>query len=154
MNEGQDWAGNSIGMQAQFFVGCAVNPVADDLELELDRFRRKVEAGAKFAITQVLFDLDFFDRFTERLGGSWPIPVLIEIFPATSHRLAARLHNEVPGIFVPEAFQEQLRDAGAEAAALGFERARELIAGARERAAGVCLMAPFRRPLRVLELLE
>jgi homocysteine S-methyltransferase len=154
LNRGEDFNGRPIDAPTSFFHGVAVNPTPDDMELELDRFRRKVEAGAKFAITQVLFDLEFFDRFTERLGGSWPIPVLIEIFPATSHRLAARLHNEVPGIFVPELFQEQLRDAGAEAAALGFERARELIAGARERAAGVCLMAPFRRPLRVLELLE
>jgi homocysteine S-methyltransferase len=154
LNRGEDFNGRPIDAPTSFFHGVAVNPTPDDMELELNRFRRKVEAGANFAITQVLFDLDFFDRFTERLGGSWPIPVLIEIFPATSHRLAARLHNEVPGIFVPEVFQEQLRDAGAEAAALGFERARELIAGARDRAAGVCLMAPFRRPLRVLELLE
>ena len=94
------------------------------------------------------------DRFTDRLGGSWPIPVLVEIFPLTSYRLALRLHNEVPGIVVPDAFQEQLQDAGADAAALGFARARELIAGSRERAAGVCVIAPFRRPIRVLELLE
>ena len=59
-----------------------------------------------------------------------------------------------PGIVVPDAFQEQLQDAGADAAALGFARARELIAGSRERAAGVCVIAPFRRPIRVLELLE
>jgi homocysteine S-methyltransferase len=154
LNRGEDFNGRPIDAPTSFFHGVAVNPTPDDLELELDRFRRKVDAGAKFAITQVLFDLDFFDRFTERLGGSWPIPVLIEIFPVTSYRLAARLHNEVPGIVVPESFQDQLQNAGAEAAALGFERARELIAGARDRAAGVCVIAPFRRPLRVLELLE
>jgi homocysteine S-methyltransferase len=101
----------------------------------------------------VLFDLDYFDRFTERLGGSWPIPVLIEVFPLTSHRLALRLHNELPGILVPESLQEQLQDAGADAADIGFEHARGLIAESRGRAAGVCLVAPFRRPLRVLELL-
>ncbi len=154
LNRGEDYNGRPIDAPTSFFHGVAVNPTPDDLELELERFHQKVEAGARFAITQVLFDLEHFDHFTERLGGSWPIPVLIEIFPLTSYRLALRLHNEVPGIVVPDAFQEQLQDAGADAATLGFQRARELIAGARERAAGVCVIAPFRRPLRVLELLE
>ena len=154
LNRGEDFNGRPIDAPTSFFHGVAVNPTPDDMGLELERFQQKVEAGAKFAITQVLFDLDFFDRFTDRLGGSWPIPVLIEIFPLTSYRLALRLHNEVPGIVVPDAFQEQLQDAGADAAALGFARARELIAGSRERAAGVCVIAPFRRPIRVLELLE
>ena len=154
LNRGEDFNGRPIDAPTSFFHGVAVNPTPDDMGLELERFQQKVEAGAKFAITQVLFDLDFFDRFTDRLGGSWPIPVLVEIFPLTSYRLALRLHNEVPGIVVPDAFQEQLQDAGADAAALGFARARELIAGSRERAAGVCVIAPFRRPIRVLELLE
>jgi homocysteine S-methyltransferase len=154
LNRGEDFNGRPIDAPTSFFPGVAVNPTPDDLELELDRFRQKVEAGAKFAITQVLFDLEYFDRFTDRLGGSWPIPVLIEVFPLTSYRLALRLHNELPGILVPEALQEELRDAGSDAAEIGFERARELIADSTDRGAGVCLVAPFRRPLRVLELLD
>jgi methionine synthase / methylenetetrahydrofolate reductase (NADH) len=154
LNRGEDFNGRPIDAPTSFLPGVAVNPTPDDLDLELDRFRQKVDAGAKYAITQVLFDLDYFDRFTDLLGGSWPIPVLIEVFPLTSYRLALRLHNEVPGIFVPEPLQEELRDAGSDAADIGFERARELIAAARDRAAGVCLVAPFRRPLRVLELLD
>jgi methionine synthase / methylenetetrahydrofolate reductase(NADPH) len=131
----------------------AVNPTADDLEEEAERFRQKIEAGAKFAMTQILFDLDVLDRFAEVLGGSWPIPVLAGIFPLTSHRLALRLHNEVPGIIVPESLQEALRDAGPDGPQVGMEMARELVEGARSRAAGVYLVAPFRRPLGVLELL-
>ena len=154
LNLGEDFNGNPIDAPTAFFPGVAVNPTPDDLDLELERFRRKVEAGAKFAITQIVFDLEIFDRFTERLGGSWPIPVLIEVFPLTSYRLALRLHNEVPGIVVPDALQEELEKAGKDAPEIGFARARELIAGARGRAAGVCLVAPFRQPLRVLELLE
>ncbi|HXG75275.1 MAG TPA: bifunctional homocysteine S-methyltransferase/methylenetetrahydrofolate reductase [Gaiellaceae bacterium] len=152
LNRGEDFNGRPIDAPTAFFPGVAVNPTADDLGLEADRFRQKVEAGAKFAITQIVFDLEHFDRFTELIGG-WPIPVLIEVFPLTSYRLALRLHNEVPGIVVPEALQEAIRDAGTGAAELGFATARELIAGARGRAAGVCLVAPFRQPLRVLELL-
>jgi methionine synthase I (cobalamin-dependent) len=153
LNRGEDFNGRPIDAPTSFFYGVAVNPTADDLGLELDRFRQKVEAGAKFAITQIVFDLERFDEFTARLGGTWPIPVLIEVFPLTSHRLALRLHNELPGIIVPDAVQDALHDAGSDAAAVGFAQAREIIAGARERAAGVCLVAPFRRPLRVLELL-
>ena len=153
LNRGEDFNGRPIDAPTSFFCGVAVNPTADDLGLELDRFHQKVEAGAKFAITQIVFDLERFDAFTERLGGSWPIPVLIEVFPLTSHRLALRLHNELPGIIVPDAVQNALQDAGSDAAAVGFDQAREIIAGSRERAAGVCLVAPFRRPLRVLELL-
>ena len=153
LNRGEDWNGRAIDAPTSFFVGVAANPTADDLEVELDRFHSKVEAGARFAITQIVFDLDYFDRFTERLGGSWPIPVLIEVFPLTSYRLALRLHNEVPGIRVPERLQAELEQAGPDASALGFERARELIEASRDRAAGVCVVAPFRQPLRVLELL-
>jgi methionine synthase / methylenetetrahydrofolate reductase(NADPH) len=153
LNRGEDFNGRPIDAPTSFFQGVAVNPTADDLELELDRFHQKVEAGAKYAITQIVFDIERFDAFTDRLGGRWPIPVLIEVFPLTSHRLALRLHNELPGIVVPESLQNALQDAGSEAATVGFAHAREMIAAARDRAAGICLVAPFRRPLRVLELL-
>jgi methionine synthase I (cobalamin-dependent) len=153
LNRGEDFNGRPIDAPTSFLPGVAVNPTADDIDLELDRFHQKVEAGAKFAITQIVFDLERFDDFTERLGGKWPIPVLIEVFPLTSHRLALRLHNELPGIVVPDTLQQALQDAGSEASAVGFAHAREIIAGSRDRAAGVCLVAPFRRPLRVLELL-
>jgi homocysteine S-methyltransferase len=153
LNRGEDFNGRPIDAPTSFFQGVAVNPTADDLELELDRFHQKVESGAKYAITQIVFDIERFDAFTDRLGGRWPIPVLIEVFPLTSHRLALRLHNELPGIVVPESLQNALQDAGSEAATVGFAHAREMIAAARDRAAGICLVAPFRRPLRVLELL-
>jgi homocysteine S-methyltransferase len=153
LNRGEDFNGRPIDAPTSFFPGVAVNPTPDDMDVELERFERKLEAGAKFAMTQIVFDAEHLDRFAERLGGKWPIPVLVGIFPLTSHRLALRLHNEVPGILVPQALQDALERAGSEAAAVGFAHARELIAASRERAAGVYLVAPFRRPLRVLELL-
>jgi methionine synthase / methylenetetrahydrofolate reductase(NADPH) len=153
MNRGEDYNGRPIDAPTSFFVGVAVNPTPDDLELELERFRQKVDAGAKFAMTQIVYDLDRLDAFRESLGGEWPIPVLVGVFPLTSYRLALRLHNEVPGIRVPDALQEALRDAGADAATLGMEHARKLIAASRDRADGVYIVAPFRRPLAVLDLL-
>jgi methionine synthase I (cobalamin-dependent)/5,10-methylenetetrahydrofolate reductase len=153
LNRGEDFNGRPIDAPTSFFPGVAVNPTPDDMDIELDRFERKLEAGAKFAMTQIVFDAEHLDRFAKRLGGKWPIPILVGIFPLTSHRLALRLHNEVPGILVPQALQDALERAGSDAADVGFAHARELIAASRERAAGVYLVAPFRRPLRVLELL-
>jgi methionine synthase I (cobalamin-dependent)/5,10-methylenetetrahydrofolate reductase len=153
LNRGEDFNGRPIDAPTSFFAGVAVNPTPDDPDVELERFQQKLEAGAKFAMTQIVFDLDYVDRLVERLGGTWPIPVLLGVFPLTSYRLALRLHNEVPGIVVPQLLQDALEAAGSDAADVGFAHARELIAGARERVAGVYLVAPFRRPLRVLDLL-
>ena len=153
MNRGEDYNGRPIDAPTSFFIGVAVNPTPDDLDVEVDRFRQKVEAGARFAMTQIVYDLEHLDRFRERLGGEWPIPVIVGVFPLTSYRLALRLHNEVPGIVVPEPLQDALRDAGPDASKLGMEHARELIAASRDRAEGVYIVAPFRRPLAVLDLL-
>jgi hypothetical protein len=59
----------------------------------------------------------------------------------------------VPGIVVPDHVQERLRAAGTDAADAGRELARELMAESREKAAGVYLVAPFRQPLGILDVL-
>jgi methionine synthase / methylenetetrahydrofolate reductase (NADH) len=153
LNDGVDFHGRAIDAPTSFFTGVAVNPTADDLELEAERFRRKVDAGAQFAMTQIVFDLSYLESFLERIGGS-PIPLLVGVWPIRSLELAVRVHNETPGIVVPEHVQARYRDAGASAGAVGLELARELIAGARELAAGIYVVAPFRRPLGVLDLLS
>ena len=152
MNAGEDFNGREIDAPTSFFLGVAVNPAADDLDYELERFEQKLEAGAKFAMTQVLFDLRYLDDFIARLGRPCPIPLLVGIFYVKSHQLALRLHNEVPGIVVPEHVQERLRAAGANAAEVGLAIARELLEESRERAAGVYVIPPFRQPLAALEL--
>ena len=152
MNAGEDFNGREIDAPTSFFLGVAVNPAADDLDYELERFERKLEAGAQFAMTQVLFDLSYLEAFLDRLGGACPIPLLVGIFYVRSYQLALRLHNEVPGIVVPEHVQDRLADAGQAAAETGLAIARELLDASRERAAGVYVIPPFRQPHAALDL--
>jgi methionine synthase I (cobalamin-dependent)/5,10-methylenetetrahydrofolate reductase len=152
LNAGEDWHGRAIDAPTSFFPGVAVNPTADDLELEAERFERKIAAGARFAMTQIVFDLEPLEAFRERLGG-WPVPVLVGIWPIRTTETLIRVHNEVPGIVVPEHVQQRYRAAGPAARDVGLELGRELIAGARELASGVYVVAPFRQPLNVVELL-
>ncbi len=152
LNEGADFHGRAIDAPTSFFAGVAVNPTADDPELEAERFRRKVDAGARFAMTQIVFDLGLLESFLERIGGS-PIPLLVGVWPVRSLELAVRVHNETPGIVVPEHVRRRYEDAGADAPKVGTEIALELVEGARSLAAGVYVVAPFRRPLGVLDLL-
>ena len=154
LNEGEDYAGKAIDQPTSFFVGVAVNPSADDLETEVRRFHRKVAAGASFAMTQALFDIAYLDRLLDALGGESPIPLLVGIWPLRSFQLAFRLHNEVPGIVVPEEIQRRLADAGADAGRAGLEIARSLYDEARERAAGIYVIPPFKEPQAALELLS
>jgi methionine synthase / methylenetetrahydrofolate reductase (NADH) len=154
LNRGEDFSGKAIDAPTSFHIGVAVNPSADDLDRELERLRQKVEAGARFAMTQALFDLGYLDRFLERLGGEPPVPLLLGVWPLTSYQLALRLHNEVPGITIPAAVQERLAEAGPSARAVGFELARELVEGARSRTAGIYVIPPFKEPDAALELLS
>ncbi|HXV96065.1 MAG TPA: bifunctional homocysteine S-methyltransferase/methylenetetrahydrofolate reductase [Gaiellaceae bacterium] len=154
LNRGEDFSGKAIDEPTSFYVGVAVNPSADELDRELERFHEKVEAGARFAMTQALFDIGYLDRFLDRLGGASPIPLLVGVWPLTSYQLAFRLHNEVPGITIPDAVQERLAGAGADARAVGFELARQLAEDARTRAGGIYVIPPFKEPDAALELLS
>jgi len=153
LNRGEDYNGKGIDAPTSFFLGVAVNPSADDLELEAERFRQKIEAGASFAMTQALFDLAYLDRFEELIGG-WPVPLLLGIFYVRSYQLAVRLHNEVPGIVVPEKVQRRLEQAGANAGAEGLALARELYEQAREKVSGVYVIPPFKQPEAALDVLD
>jgi homocysteine S-methyltransferase len=154
LNEGEDYSGKAIDAPTSFYVGVAVNPSAEDLETELERFRAKVEAGARFGMTQALFDMAYLDRFLDKLGGESPLPLLVGIWPLTSFQLAFRLHNEVPGITIPDEIQQNLADAGADAKSIGFELGRKLMEEASERAAGVYIIPPFKEPTAALDLLQ
>src|SRR5687767_2634323 len=153
MNEGLDATGNGIGEPTTFCVGAALNPAAEDPDREIDRMRRKVEAGARWLQTQPVYDLALLDRFLERAGGA-PVPVLVGVMPLHSFRHAEFLHNEVPGITIPDAVRARLRTAGEGALRAGIEMAQELVAAIRQRHRGAYLMPSFGRYEVVAEVLD
>jgi methionine synthase / methylenetetrahydrofolate reductase(NADPH) len=153
LNQGTDWAGKTLGGATNFAIGVAVNPVADDLDGEIERFHAKIEAGAHFAMTQPLFDPEHWYAFLKKIGGKPSIPVLIGIWPLNSYKQALRLNNEVPGIVIPQPLLKSLEGAGAAARDRGFECAREMLAWSRTELAGAYLIPPFKRYEEVLDIL-
>ena len=144
LNAGNDWAGNSIGKGTDFFVACAANPTADNIDLELDRVRRKLEAGADALMTQQVYSADVLQSFLERLGPI-DVPVLVGIMPLQSHRHTEFIHNELPGVFVPEDVRERMRLAGESGVAEGIAQARELLEACRPFVQGTYLVPSFGR---------
>ena len=137
LNRGLDIGGQPIGMPTAFHIGVAVNPCALDLDHEFRRFKYKVEAGAEFAITQPVFDVAPLVAFLERSGAG--IPVLAAITPLESLRHAEFMANEVPGVCVPPAIVERMREAEqhGRAASEGLAIASELAAGVRPYVQGI-----------------
>jgi methionine synthase / methylenetetrahydrofolate reductase(NADPH) len=144
LNSGTDWAGNSIGKGTDFFVACAANPTADDVELEIDRVRRKIEAGADVLMTQQIYSAEILESFLERLGPI-DIPLLVGIMPLQSHRHTEFIHNELAGVFVPEDVRERMRLAGENGVAEGIAQAAELLQACRPLVQGAYLVPSFGR---------
>jgi len=153
LNQGTDWAGKTLGGATNFAIGVAVNPVADDLDAEIERFHAKIEAGARYAMTQPIFDPEHWYSFVRKLGGQPSIPVMIGIWPLNSYKQALRLNNEVPGIVIPEPVLKSMEAAGANARERGFEVAREMLQWARTELAGAYLIPPFKRYEEILDIL-
>ena len=146
LNEGLDQAGNSITQPTSFFVGTALNLNRTDVENEIDLLRKKIEAGADFALSQPIYDPSIAERFLKRYeeieGQSVPIPILAGLLPLFNDRHAAFLQFEVPGIQIPESQMERI--AGAEdQAAEGVKMAQELLLDLKDLVQGAYLMPPF-----------
>lgn len=138
LNHGLDIGGASLGAPTSFHLGVVVNPTALDLELEVRRFGFKAEAGAEFAVTQSVFDVEALRTFLARIGQA-RLPVVAGIWVFDSLRNAEYMANEVPGIRVPQALVDRMRRAERKgrAAAEGVAIARELIAAVRPLVSGV-----------------
>lgn len=143
-NEGIDLAGYSVGVKCGFTVCCAYNPDALDQELEDDRLKRKIDAGARVVYTQPVFDEAVAHRAVEACA-KLDVPVLVGVLPLKSSRHAEFMHNEVPGVSVPDHLREKMANAADEASALeiGIDEGQKLSAEIRKIAQGLYLMPPF-----------
>jgi homocysteine S-methyltransferase len=153
LNQGLDWAGNSIGRPTSFFVACAVNPMAEDLDHEIDWYYQKVEAGADLAITQPLFNLEQLERFFARVPKP-EIPTVVEIMPLQSYKHAEFCHNELAGVVIPDEHLARMKEAGEHGIEVGFRLAHQFLLDVRDRVDGVLFVPSFHRYEMVAELVR
>src|SRR5205085_137269 len=157
LNHGLDLGNNPVGSPTSFCIGVGVNPGALNLEEEIKRFEWKVEAGAEFAITQPVFDVEQLLSFLRRIEHV-RVPVVAGIWPLVSYRNAEFLHNEVPGVVVTPSIMERMRAASEKGKEAGREEglqiARELLLEVRGAIQGVQVSAPFNNVKYALDVFE
>jgi homocysteine S-methyltransferase len=156
LNRGLDVGGNPLGVQTGFLIAVEVHPGAPDPEKELRRFRYKLEAGTDLAITDPVFDVAQLKRFVDRIreAGLDRVPILAGLWPLTSFRNAEFLNNEMPGIAVPRATLERMRqaDTGDKARAEGEKIAQETLLEIQDLVQGVLIAPPFGRYALAVEV--
>lgn len=150
LNRGEDQAGSPIGQPAGFTIACALDPTAADAATEWDRLERKLAAGAHLVMTQPLYSVEqvetMLNEARRRFGvGGFPVPVLLGVLPLVSVRHAEFLHNEVPGITIPDEARAAMRAAGDRGSELGIEMADELLRSVEGEIAGTYIMPSFGR---------
>ena len=159
LNRGEDQAGSPIGHRASFTIACALDPTAHDAATEWDRLERKLAAGAHLVMTQPLYDVPQVEAMLaearRRFGPrGFPVPVLLGVLPLVSSRHAEFLHNEVPGITIPDAARARMAEAGAAGTEAGIEMADALLAAVEHEVAGTYLMPSFGRYEQAAELVR
>ncbi|MGQ0550316.1 MAG: bifunctional homocysteine S-methyltransferase/methylenetetrahydrofolate reductase [Armatimonadota bacterium] len=149
-NQGREVGGHPIGAPTRFMVGVALNMAAPNLDRELRGLERKLAAGADFICTMPIFEPQILERFHARVGDL-PVPMLIGVLPLHGSRHAEFLHNELPGMVIPEAIRTHLRSArdGREA---GLRLAADLLRAVRDRVDGAYLIPSFGRYDRIADL--
>jgi homocysteine S-methyltransferase len=156
-NAGVDHSGTSIGQPTNFFVGAALNLCPPDVENEIKNLHRKVKAGADFFLTQPIYrvedGLNLLEAY-EAKHGKLNKPILVGILPLVNVKHANFLHNEVPGIFIPEETRKRVEAAGEEGAKAGVEIAVELVEQIKPWAGGVYVMPQFHKYDMVAEIIE
>ncbi len=157
LNRGIDIGGKKLSEPTGFHIGVGANPGAVNLDYEISRFEKKLDAGAEFAITQPVFDIKLLENFFKRIEHC-RIPVLAGIWPLFSLRNAEFMHNEVPGATVPEEVMNRMRkvqDIGAERARQeGVTIARETVMAIKDMVEGIQISPPLGRFELVLEILK
>jgi homocysteine S-methyltransferase len=156
MNRGVDPAGKPLpGGKTSFLLATGLEPGAADLDKEIGRLERKKQAGAELIMTQPIFHTDLLEQALRRIEHL-ELPVMVGVLPLVSYKNAEFLHNEVPGMQIPEAIRERMRKTpGGEAARReGVKIAREMLFAVRDRVQGAYLMPPLGRYELALEVLD
>jgi homocysteine S-methyltransferase len=155
LNHGIDPGGKALGGATRFVLATGAEPAALNYERELDRLKQKKQSGAEIVMTQPVYDPAVLERFLDDIAPLG-LPVLVGLLPLASYRNAEFLHNEVPGMQVPEAVRERMRKAGtgAQARKEGVAIAREMLAAVRARVAGAYIMPPLERYELALEVVD
>jgi homocysteine S-methyltransferase len=154
MNRGEDLAGNPIGEPPGFLVGASFNPTAEDLDQEVEKLRRKVEAGAHAFWTQPVFEIGALENALERIGDDG-VCILLGLMPLRSARQAEFLHHEVPGIYIPRHVRQNLAALPPEdVPKYGVEVAQKLLEEAQPLVGGAYIMPPASAPDLAGDVLE
>ncbi len=156
MNRGLDPSGKPLnGGKTSFLCATGFEPGAPDFEKELRRLELKHAAGADFVMTQPVFQVELLDKMLEKTAHL-KMPVLVGVLPLVSYKNAEFLHNEVPGMQIPDEIRERMRKAtpGPEARKEGVKIAREMLFAVREKVQGAYLMPPLGKFELALEVLD
>ncbi|WP_432821811.1 bifunctional homocysteine S-methyltransferase/methylenetetrahydrofolate reductase [Trichloromonas sp.] len=154
LNNGKNSLGAELEGQTRFLLGAAFNPNLPSMDGQLRRLGKKMAAGARFVQTQPVYSIRVMEEMLERTADL-DIPVLVGILPLVSERNAEFLHNEVPGITLPDEVRMRMRGKqGAEGVREGMSIARELVEAGRGKVGGYYLMPPFGKVELALELME
>lgn len=158
LNHGYDLSEKPLGGTTQFVLGCGCNPGAVNLDLEVDRFRKKVAAGAEYVFSQPVYDPQMLETFLQRTVEVPPIPFFVGILPLASVRNAEFLHNEVPGMQIPADIMQRMRMAPTKEAQRqeGIRIAQASLAAAKKlpRVTGAYIFPPFGSYEAVLQVVE
>ncbi|MBI3579587.1 MAG: methylenetetrahydrofolate reductase [Ignavibacteriales bacterium] len=153
MNDGKDLMGNTIEQKTSFFIACAANAMADNMETELAKLEKKITAGAQIIYTQPIYDMRTLEQFLKRIAH-WHIPVMLGLLPLRSYKHAEFLHNEIPGMTIPDPIREKLRHAGDKASTIGIEITTSFLSEAKPLVQGAYLMPPFKKYEIIPQILE
>jgi methylenetetrahydrofolate reductase (NADPH) len=147
-DEGTYLDGRKIKYPPKLFLGAAAAPYASRPEFQAIRQHKKVNAGAQFFQTNLVYDIGGMETWLNELAKRNildKVYVLIGITPLKNFRMAQYMHNEVPGVFIPEQYLKRMENAGDKEGQMqeGLTIALELIEEVKkiDEVSGVHLMA-------------
>lgn len=114
-DEGIYLDGREIKNRPKLFLGAAAAPFALEPALQAIRIRKKVNAGAQFLQTNLVFDPDSLDPWLEQLdkmGLLDKVYILAGISPLRTLKLARYLNDNIPGVNIPDNVMKRLSAAG------------------------------------------